>query len=260
MVDGSRGETPGAFMHNGRMSESPSVLFEQREGWVTIVLNRPHRKNAMTGPMMDLLADAIEAAGADEANAAVVLRGADGVFCSGVDLTELQASPPADWVPTFGESVRRAHLALFRCECPIVVALERYSINGSTALALAGDLGVAGDDAVMQIGEIRQGANMPMNAAWTLIKSDESTLARLALVGDRVPALRMAELGLVHEVVGAGDVIATAEAHAGRLASYPPGSARRVKAEIRRRLTIDPDTWFSSVPNDALLTADQVRS
>lgn len=236
------------------------ILVDRNDGWTEITLNRPARKNAMTGPMMDGLADAIDEASNDADVAAVVVRGAEGAFSSGVDLTELQAEPQPTWVPHFTDSLRRAHLALYRCRCPIIVALERYSINGSTALALAGDLIVAGDGSFMQIGEIRQGASMPMNAAWVLLKSDESTLSRLALVGDRVSADRMHELGLVHEIVPTDQVVTTARAHADRMAGYPGGSARRVKAEIRRRSTIDPDEWFSSTPNAALMNASQLRS
>ena len=240
-------------------SGASPVLVERQDGWASIVLNRPERKNAMTGPMMDQLADALDELSTDEAVAAIVLRGADGAFSSGIDLTELQRDPAPEWVPHFSASVRRAHLALFHCRCPIVVALERYGINGSTALAIAGDLVVAGASSFLQIGEIRQGARMPMSAAWMLIKSSETVLARLALMGDRVPADDLHRLGLVHEVVGDDDVRIRAEALAQQMAEHPAGSARAVKAEIRARLDIDPEEWFRGPPSSALLTAEQVR-
>ena len=241
------------------MTEPDPVLVERHDGWAAIVLNRPERKNAMTGPMMDGLADALDELSADDSIAAVVLRGAAGAFSSGVDLTELQRDPAPDWVPHFSSAVRRAHLALFHCRCPIVVALERYGINGSTALAVAGDLVVAGESAFLQIGEIRQGARMPMNAAWMLLKAGETVLARLALMGDRVAADDLFRLGIVHEIAADDAVRDRAEAIAAQMAGYPAGSARGVKAEIRARLDIDPETWFRGVPSNALLTAEQVR-
>lgn len=242
------------------MSDERVVRVERHDGWASIVLDRPERKNAMTGPMMDQLADAIEEFSDDESIAAIVLRGADGAFSSGVDLTELQRDPAPEWVADFSGSVRRAHIALYRCRCPIIVALERYGINGSTALAVAGDLIVAGESSFLQIGEIRQGARMPMNAAWMLVKTNESVLARMALLGDRVPAADLLALGVVHEVAPDDGVVVRAEEVATQMAGYPPGSARGIKAELRARSDIDPETWFtSSVPNDALLTADQVR-
>lgn len=239
--------------------QSEPVLVESHDGWATVVLNRPHRKNAMTGPMLDALASTIDRLGNDDSVAAIVIRGADGAFCSGVDLTELQHDPPHDWAATFHLSVQAAHRALYRAGCPIIVALERYGINGGSGLALAGDVIVGGEGAFLQIGEIRQGSGMPMNAAWVLLRTNESVLSRLAFLGDRVPAAELHALGLVTEVVPDDRVLARAEALAAEIAGHPAGASRTVKAEIRRRSGIDPDAWFSSTGNLALLSAEQVR-
>ncbi|MEZ5230633.1 MAG: enoyl-CoA hydratase/isomerase family protein [Acidimicrobiales bacterium] len=153
------------------MSETPLVEIERHDGWAAIVLNRPERKNALTGPLIDAVADAVDGLSDDQSVAAVVLRGSGGAFCSGIDLTELQAVPQHDWVPHFAASTRRMHIALFRCACPIVVALERYGINAGTSLALSGDLVIAGETSFLQVGEIQQGAAIPMNAAWLRLKS-----------------------------------------------------------------------------------------
>ena len=241
------------------MSDQPDVLVEHADGWASVVMNRPHRKNAMTGPMMDQLADAIDELSADTSVAAIVLGGADGAFSSGVDLTELQAVPQHPWVPRFGASMRRAHIALFNCACPIVVALERYGINGGCGLALSADYLIAGETSFLQIGEIHQGAHIPMNAAWMGIKSNEHVLARMALIGDRVPGPELLRLQLAHEVVPDSDVLTRAEQLAARLASMPDQSPRNIKSDMRMRLGIDPDEWFASVSSSALLSAQQVR-
>lgn len=242
------------------MDEEVLVKVERDEGWASVAMNRPHRKNAMTGPMMDQLADAIDALSADVSIAAIVFRGEGGSFSSGVDLTELQAVPHHPWVPEFRTSLRRVHLALFECACPIVVALEKYGINGSTALALSADLLVVGETSFLQIGEIAQGAHLPMNAAWMRLKTDEHTLSRMALMGDRVPGPELLRLGLAHEVVADTEVRSRAEALATRLASLPEGSARNVKSDIRAQRHVDPETWFPNVESSALLSADQIRS
>jgi 2-(1,2-epoxy-1,2-dihydrophenyl)acetyl-CoA isomerase len=242
------------------MSDELLVRVERANGWASVVLNRPHRKNAMTGPMMDQLADAVDMVSADTSIAAIVLRGEGGSFSSGVDLTELQAVPQHPWVPHFHNSLRRAHIALFNCACPIVVALEGYGINGSTALALSADLLIAGETSFLQIGEINQGARIPMNAAWMRIKSNEHTLSRMALVGDRVPGPELLRLGVAHEVVPDTEVRTRAEALALRFAGFPDLSARNIKSDINAQRNIDPETWFTTVGSPALLSADQVRS
>jgi 2-(1,2-epoxy-1,2-dihydrophenyl)acetyl-CoA isomerase len=62
------------------------ILVERQDGWAAVLLNRPQRRNATTTPVMQ----ALEALSADASVAAIVLRGAQGAFCSGIDLTELQ--------------------------------------------------------------------------------------------------------------------------------------------------------------------------
>jgi enoyl-CoA hydratase/carnithine racemase len=242
------------------MDDEPLVKVERSEGWASVVLNRPHRKNAITGPLMDQLGDAVTSLSADTSVAAIVIRGEGGAFCSGVDLTELQADPPHSWAASFSESVRRAHIALFNCACPIVVALERYGINAGTSLALSGDLLVAGETSFLQIGEIRQGAHIPMNAAWMRIKSNEHVLARMALLGDRVAGPELLRLGLVHEVVADESVGARADELAEQFAAFPDQSSRNIKRDLRAHLDIDPEIWFASKSNSALMSAKQVRN
>ena len=68
---------------------SAEILVERNDGWATVVLNRPQRRNALTRPLLDQLATAIDQLSADESIAAIVLRGAEGAFSSGIDLTDL---------------------------------------------------------------------------------------------------------------------------------------------------------------------------
>ncbi|MDE0658645.1 MAG: enoyl-CoA hydratase/isomerase family protein [Gammaproteobacteria bacterium] len=133
--------------------------------WAEVVLNRPERRNAINGPLGEALAAAIKRAGDDDGIQAVLLRGADGAFCSGLDLKAFNADPPPDWMPRFPAIWRRAHKAIFECRKPIVVALERFAINGGAALALAADLLVTGETAFLQVGEVRQGLAAPTPTA-----------------------------------------------------------------------------------------------
>lgn len=242
------------------MTEANTILVERAEGWARIVLNRPQRRNALIAPMLDDLATAVDELSADESVAAIVLCGAQGAFCAGVDLTELQKQPPHPWAGSMQSSARRAHIALYRAACPIVVALERFGINAGTAMALSGDLIVAGADAFLQIGEIQQGAGIPMNAAWMRIKFGESVLARMAYMGDRVAAAELRQLGIVHEVVDSNAVRARADAIAQRIAGFPAGSSRRIKSAVRGQDPIDPQSWFHEQNSNALLSAAQVRN
>lgn len=231
-------------MHNGPADRL--VRRTDRDGVAIIELNRPERKNAIIAPMLDELAEHVDAVSADSAIGAVVLVGAGGAFCSGLDLKEYNADPPPAWLATSAASVRSAHLALARCPHPIVVALERYAINGGAAFALAGDLIIAGRGAWLQVAEVRIGMAAPMNLAWLVARYPMATVMQIVLTGNRFTGPELHRMNIAHEVVDDIDVRARAEELATQLASFPPGASQRLKfAALRLGGTIDPDAWFA---------------
>lgn len=232
------------------MTEStgtPLVGRTDRNGVAIIELNRPERKNAIIPPMLDELADIVTTVNADPDVHAVLLCGAGGAFCSGLDLTEYNADPPPAWLANSGASVQAAHTALGACPHPIVVALERYAINGGAAFALAGDLIVSGHDAWLQVGEARLGMQAPMNLAWLVARYPMATVMQVVLAGERLPGAELHRLGIAYEVVGDEDVRARAEELAATVAAFPPGAARRLKtAALRLAGSETPtDDWFT---------------
>jgi len=223
------------------------VLVERPHGRVAhVVLNRPDRRNALTGPLADELADALETLNEDDGVTVIVIRGANNAFCSGLDLKEFAKDPQPDWVPDFGAKWRRVHRALFDSRHMVIGALERAAVNGGAALALACDFLVAGDTAFLQVGEIQQGMAAPMNMAWLRLRYSEAVAGRLALVGDRVQGPELVRLGIAHESVPDADVLNAVDALAQRLAAHDPGGVRRIKKSLRRTVVTDTaEEWFA---------------
>ncbi len=215
------------------------------ERTVHVVLNRPERRNALTGPLAEQLADTIEALNADESVTVIVLRGAGGAFCSGLDLKEFARDPQPDWVPTFGPTWRRVHRALFDSDSIVLGALERAAVNGGAALALACDFLVAGEAAFLQVGEIQQGLAAPMNMAWLRLRFDEATAARVALLGDRIHGDELVRLGIAHTSVPDDRVLDEVAGFAARLAEHEPAGVRRIKTSLRHGVVTDTaEQWL----------------
>lgn len=211
-----------------------------------VVLNRPERRNALTGPLADQLADALDLLNHDATVTVIVIRGAGNAFCSGLDLKEFAADPQPDWVPQFGEKWRRVHRALFDSDRIIVGALERAAVNGGAALALACDFLVAGETAFLQVGEIQQGMPAPMNMAWLRLRHSEALAGRIALLGDRIPGPELVSLGVAFTSVPDGDVLATIDELANRLAAHDPSGVGRIKTSLRRTVvTESAEEWFA---------------
>lgn len=219
------------------MSDEPLVTLSIDEGLAVVEFNRPGRRNALIPPMLDALADAVDRATADPSVQALLLCGAGGAFCSGVDL-DAYADPPEAWAAR--DSAGDAHRALARCDVPIVVALERYAINGGAAYALAGDLVVVGETAWLQVGEMIQGLPAPMNLAWLTGRHPESVTARLVYSGERFTGPELHSMGIAHRVTADDRVRSDATALARRIADSPNGTPRPMKQAIRALYGRDP--------------------
>lgn len=215
---------------------------------VEIVLNRPERRNALTGPLADELAATLRSVASSPETTVVVLRGAGGAFCSGLDLKEFGADPTPAWVPDFGRSWRAVHEAIYDLPVILIGALERAAVNGGASLALACDLLVAGETSFLQVGEIQQGMAAPMNTAWLRLRHSEAVTARVELIGDRIAGPELLDLGLAHQVVPDDQTLTAARALADRLAGHDPEGVRRIKTALRQTgLAEDGASWFDRV-------------
>lgn len=225
---------------------SELVLIERpTDGVAHVVLNRPERRNALTGPLADQLGDALDEVHRDDSITVIVIRGAGNAFCSGLDLKEFSQDPQPEWVPQFGAKWRRVHATLFDSDRIVVGALERAAVNGGAALALACDFLVAGDNAFLQVGEIQQGMAAPMNMSWLRLRFSEALAARVAILGDRIQGQELVRLGIAHVSVPDDEVLAATNELVARLAAHDAGGVRRIKTSLRRTVvTESADEWF----------------
>ncbi len=220
------------------------VQIVHHAGWAEVILSRPERKNAIIGPMGQELAAALDQLANDDQVNLVLLRGAGGAFCSGLDLKAFNADPKPEWLTQFPMLWRAAHRALFNFNKPIVGALERFAINGGAALAIACDLLIVGEESFLQVGEVQIGMAAPYNLAWQSLRHPESVNAEVALIGDRLNGAQMLRLGLANRCVRDDQVLAEAVLLCERMAAYPAGALQRIKTGMRSRLDSNADAWF----------------
>ena len=216
-----------------------------------IVLNRPERKNSVTGPLAVAARQAVESAEANPEVRVILLRGESGVFSSGLDLKEFNADPKPDWLPGFQGMWRGLHERLFACDKAVVCALEGYAINAGSALALSADYLIAGETAFLQVGEVRQGRPAPMNVAWLLARHSDAVARRVMLLGRRIPGPELLQLGIAHAAVQDSEVLNTSRALASELAGISPEGIAGTKRILRNLNARDAATWFDSVASAA---------
>ncbi|MFN7264530.1 MAG: enoyl-CoA hydratase/isomerase family protein [Phenylobacterium sp.] len=219
------------------MSDAP-VLATRHEGWGEIVLNRPDRRNALAPETAKALRECLSDLLAGGARV-LLLRGEGGTFCSGLDIDLFQGGAGAAWAADW----TGFHRDLHACPAVVICALERYAINAGAALALGSDLMVAGEGAILTVGEAAIGMHAPMNLAWLRLKAPESVAAQLALGAVRMGGADLHRLGLAWALVPDAEVQDHARSAAIRMAGWPGGTLAGIKAALRRPLPQGGDVF-----------------
>lgn len=209
------------------------VLTEDRGPVRHIVLNRPEKRNAMHSELVLAIGAAFRQAAADPGVHCVVLRGEGPMFSSGMDFGALGAL-----------AVTPEHLRAFRTGCldawnaaeemtkPVVCQIHGACLGGAMELALACDLRVMADDAVMGLVETRIGLIPDVGGCSRLPAVVGLGRAKELVLASRVIGAAEAErIGLVNRVAPAADVGAATDTLVGELLACAPiavGLSKRV--------------------------------
>jgi enoyl-CoA hydratase/carnithine racemase len=134
------------------------VAIEDRGAVRHIVMNRPEKRNALNGELIEALGKAFEDAAADDSVRVVVLRGAGPMFSSGMDLGSLQeVSQNPEGLREFREPILRWWNLLEEMPKPTIAEIHGACIGGAMELSLAADMRVMAEDAVAAILEVKIG-------------------------------------------------------------------------------------------------------
>lgn len=215
------------------MQDDLLVLVERDGHRGELVLNRPSRRNALTGPVVEALRAGLADLVVDETVRVILLRGAGGAFCAGLDLDAFAADPPPPWRSGFSNLWADLHADLYACPKPVVGALEGPAIAAGSALALACDMLVAGDTCRFQVAEARLGLAAPINTVWLMVKYGAARALEFAAGAQPYAGAALVQRGLAVKSVPDGDVLAEARAYADLLAENKPAGMAAVKNNIR---------------------------
>lgn len=201
-----------------------TTLLCERDGAVaTVTLNRPDALNALNAAMLEELGGVFAELAADAAVRVILLTGAGPrAFAAGADIRELLGTDAVT-----GRAVSERGQTVFnlieRCGKPVIAALNGAALGGGLELALACTLRVAADTAVLGMPEAKLGLIPGFGGVHRLIRQiGRGQALRLMLPGQSVKADEALRLGLVEEVVPAGELIARARGLAQTIAGLAP--------------------------------------
>jgi len=230
------------------------LVLSSRDGdVVTLTLNNPQRRNAMTQAMGEAFHAEIERLCGDDALRAVVLTGApEGrAFCAGGDLgmigghADRGAESPMAARTAARDTMKRFYelfLSVRDLPCPSVAAINGHAIGAGLCITLGCDLRVAARDAKLAFNFAKLGIHPGMGATWTLPRLlGPARAADLLYTGRTVSGEEAAALGLVNRAVDAGEVLAEARRLARDVAASAPLPVRGIKQALRRTLDASLD-------------------
>jgi enoyl-CoA hydratase/carnithine racemase len=222
------------------------LLCEIRDRVALITLNRPEARNALSDRLTPALRRMIKQCGDDNAVGALLITGAGKAFCAGGDVKGMGNNSNKAEIP-FEERVadlrtkqRTLTGALVAVRKPTLAALPGPAAGAGLALALACDMRIAAESAIMSTGYARIGLTGDYGVAWLLTRLVGTSRAReLMFLSERIDARRCEALGLLNRVVPDVELRDTAFALAKSLAEGPSIALARIKDNLDHAISAD---------------------
>ena len=217
------------------MSE-PTVLYDCRDGFATVTLNRPDKLNAFNTAMHLALREALDDAGRRKDVRAVLVTGAGRGFCAGQDLSERVAKPgdpPRDLGAGLEASYNRLVRQIRALELPVIAAVNGVAAGAGANLALACDIVLAARSARFIQSFSKIGLIPDAGGTWQLPRLVGRARAMgLALLGDALDADQAERWGLIWRAVDDDKLMEEARTLAARLATQPTAALALTKKAI----------------------------
>ncbi len=224
---------------------TPDLLAELNAGVLTITLNRPQARNAMSDEMNQALGRQLAAAELDPAVKCVVLTGAGQGFCAGGDVKGMNERNASGGRPiSIDEAIANQRVnqratagKLFKMPKPTIAALPGAAAGAGLSLALACDLRIMAKNAFLTTAFAKVGLAGDYGGTYFLTQLVGSAKAReLYFLSERVTAEEALRLGLANWVVEPDALAAKTEEIARRLAAGPSVCFRYMKENLNRAL------------------------
>ena len=232
-----------------------AIQIEHERGLLTLRLNRPDKKNALTRAMYSQLGEALKQADADPQVNAVLITGSSECFTAGNDIADFLEQPPS----ALDSPVFRFMLALLDCRKPVVAAVAGAAVGIGTTLLLHCDLVYVSRDARLRMPFVNLGLCPEFGSSLILPRLlGHARAAELLLLGEGFNGEQAAAWGIASEALGSGEeALAKAREVALRFEALPPEAVR-----ISKQLMKGPDreSLRRAIEEEGALFIQRLRS
>jgi enoyl-CoA hydratase/carnithine racemase len=225
----------------------PTIELSITGGLATLIVSNPTRRNALTPALADELVDAFDKVNEDLSVGALVVKGANGTFCSGADLaslSQLQKDPVSDESYDALERIYRAFSRLAEVRVPTIAAVRGSAVGAGMNLAMAADVRIVSHDARLISGFLKIGVH-PGGGHFQMLAqaANREVATAMGILSQEVSGERACSLGLAWESLDDADV----EGRAEELASVPANDPALSRYAIHSLRSTNPPVVPASV-------------
>jgi enoyl-CoA hydratase/carnithine racemase len=232
------------------------VRSDVANGVLTLTLNRPDKKNALTRAMYQTLGDAIDAASADPGVRCILIQAEGNVFTAGNDLGDFAAINRGDDAAAPRTGGNPLLNALARAATPIVAAVNGRAVGIGTTMLLHCDLVFVSEDAVLTTPFVNLALIPEAASSLTLpARIGHARAFSMFVLGEAVDAKTAVEWGIANEVCPRADLRTRARAAADAIAARPASAVRLTKTLMR-----DPAALAARMEIETAHFAAQLKS
>jgi len=220
------------------------ILASIKDGVGTITFNQPEKRNAMSIPMWDGMAAALDAFEADPAVRCVVLEGAGGkAFVSGADISQFEKSrSDAEAQKEYGRLTGHGREKLTNFPKPVIAKIQGFCLGGGMGIAMSCDMRIVGEGSELGIPAARLGIAYGFDMVSALVSLVGPSNAHMILMsGDRFSAPEALRMGLINKLVPAEELNAAVGKLTAQLAINAPLSLLANKRTVRAVQERAPD-------------------
>ena len=242
--------------------QGPRVRTETTLGVMTITLDSPHNRNALSDQLVGELREGLAAAAADEGVRCVVLTHTGGTFCAGADLSEARSNTADDPARERANQLVDLLRAIVALPKPVIGRIDGHVRAGGMGLVGACDIVVAGESSTWALTESRLGLAASVISLTVLPRIDPRAAARWFLTGSRFDVAEAARIGLVTEAAAGTEELDEAVARVtGDLAACSPQGLRESKSLITHDLLEHIDAHRERVADQSsrLFVSEEAR-
>ena len=217
------------------------LIYEQNEGIVTLTINRPEERNALSDDLIfNAFMDAADRINKDNSVRCVILTGKGKAFSAGGNVKHMKdkeglfAGTPTELRQGYRHGIQKIPLAFYNLEVPTIAAVNGPAVGAGCDLACMCDIRIAGKSAKFAESFVKLGIIPGDGGAWFLPRTiGRSRAAELTFTGEMIDADTALDWGMVSQVVEDDDLMAAALDLAGRIAKNPPHALRLSKKLMR---------------------------